>query len=430
MACIPLFTVSPTPDNTAPGTVQPVPTGIVNGQTVLLTGGVVHSGTLVISGLLNVIIKQTGVGVAVIRPAAGSNGINATAASSCVIGTISSTGSNSIKILSANFGIALANASDITVSRVDIFNTSGFFAIQMQNTSACTIQRCYIESSSCSSVIGGPGSAKNNNYTENTLLFNSFPTSTQGRGIYIENGSSNSITSNRIANMSYHGISVLHPTNTTISCNTLSNCPDGTDQDSGAIYTQHIGVIAGAVVNCQISSNSITGGIGHGIYLDAPSQDITVQRNTIRSCSTIAAGAIELHQSNNCVILSNSAVNCGRCLIFSGPSSTLYNNTISNNIFRDPKQVLIKYEGGTEWIGEGTFINNYYFSDVPFVNASTVGGANNYTYAQWKNLVTAQDVNSTFNVTVGSLTVTGEAGVEGPSNTFMFAGSLRKLLRR
>lgn len=414
MACTPLYTVTPTPDNSAPGTTQPVPTGIVNGQTVLLTGGVVHSGTLAISGLLNVEIKQTGAGVAVIRPAAGSNGINATACVNCAIGTISSTGSNGIKILSAVRAIDLTNASACTVSRVDAFNCNGSYIYAMSNTKFCTIQRCYIESSSAIAVIGGAGTANNNTYTENTVRYNKLAANSRGMGIHIPTGSSNAITSNLVEHTAYMGIDVLAPFHARISCNTVNDAPNGTDADSGAIYTQFVGSTGtpGIVVDCIISSNTVTGGIGHGIYLDDQSVDITVQQNTIRSCT--AGDAINFHRAYRVNVISNSCVDCNIGIGFSGATGEIHDNTVTDNILRNFTSQVFNYQTGQDWRSMGAFTNNAYFTGGTFARVFTGGAADNYTYAQWKALMTAQDATSTFNVTVGTRVVVGNSSPPPP----------------
>lgn len=435
MACTALYTVTPTPDNTVPGTIQNVPTGITNGATVNLSGGVVYSGTLVLTGLSNVTVRQVGTGNAVIRPALGGNAINASFASSCVIGNIASDGTNSIKIVSASRGIDFQGASGCSVTRVDFLSCSAE-AIAMSGVNAMTIHRCFINN--CSATGIGSGKAYNTTISENTIRNCRSNNSFQGMGVYIEEGSSNTIVSNLVTSCTYHGISYLKPVNGRINCNTVTHCPGGADADAGGIYSQF--VTNTVFANCIISSNTVTNitNGGKAIYLDDLSTGVTVQRNVVRSCSE----AILLHRGRQCTLISNSCTDISvRALNFAGGTSELFSNTCTNNVFRCEASGVrvVTMETGSDFRNWCFFNNNYYFTTPPAFGRDWLGTgpATDYDYASWKALLGGgNDVSSTYNVTVGAaFSVVDEAippdpGSAGPTSSSTGPVLARHRLRR
>lgn len=381
MACTPIYVPGTLPTSAAGTSSTAVPSGIVSGQTVNLTGGKNYSGTIVITGLSNVTINVIGNSQCTITPVAGNKGISAQGAMGCRI-----KGSSSAYLVIRNSTIAISGQfmSSCSICYVGAFNVTTGPAIGLSGAHQMTIKRCWIDS--CSAVGIGGGQLFNSVITENTVLHCH---TANKPGIYIEQGSANTITSNKVSSCTYHGISYLKPYSGNISCNLVQYSPNGADADSGGIYTQNLSSTAG-LVGCIISSNTVTNitNGGMGIYLDDLSRDIIVQRNTVRSCSV----ALFLHRSTAITVISNSCTDITTIhLHYAGAAGELHSNTITNNVFVSSVNGCQTYNyengaGATDLLTWANTNNNYYGNRSAghlFARVWTSGAANDYTFSQW-----------------------------------------------
>jgi parallel beta-helix repeat protein/predicted outer membrane repeat protein len=209
---------------------------------------------------------------------------------------------------------------------------------------------------------------------------------------------------NSIENVGYLGVFMAPDANIvgTVKNNFINNTCLVLD-DGGGIYT-------GAHTSILIEENIILNSIGNtdgaidnipmaeGIYLDESASGITVRNNTIANCSY---SGIKLHKAHDNIIRDNTSYNNYAGIDFENwtSSSTIYNNTITGNIFfakGSSQYAMIFLSPSYSILGFGTADNNYYarpvMDDDVFRIRDGTGDATK-TLAQWQTY-SSQDASS------------------------------------
>jgi len=243
---------------------------------------------------------------------------------------------NNIRLFAATNGVSADTSTGLKVLNTDIANVEkdGIWASGSQKL---TVDASTVTNARSSGIDGWysiTGAIVTNTTVSNTGAVNqSTPT---GAGIFFGDGSGNRIENVRVLNSSYHGISVLHNSNTQVLNSVVDNaCSRLTD--CGGIYT---GARDQKPLSLTISGNTVTnvkGTEGIAIYLDDFANGVTVTGNTMRSNTR----ALVVHNGFNNVINKNtfdsSAVTH---LGFVQDSGNVRNNQVSGNTFKTT---------GTEW---------------------------------------------------------------------------------
>ena len=223
-------------------------------------------------------------------------------------------------------------------------------------------------------------------------------------GIFVEKNDC-IIRYNRIENVGYDGISLgAAANNVTIQNNLIINSCLMLN-DGAAIY------LSGTHSSIKIDGNIILNSIGNnagtpnktlmaeGIYLDENANHISVTNNTVGNCSN---SGIKLHKAHDNTVLNNISFNNYTGIDFENwtGTSTIYNNTITGNIFfaKATMQFSLRFSSVTNDIPSfGTASNNYYLrplddNKVIYTNQTSIGPKNR-TLSDWQ-LFTNQDASS------------------------------------
>jgi len=310
------------------------------------------------------------------------DGITATGSIFSTIDFLSSTDNCSIINCSVYFsgldGIRITGSSGLIDSNVVNNCNVGGIAIGASGATNNTVTNNLI--SNCNLLDG----QKN----KNTVGF-SFPC-----GILAAYGGTN-IQYNRIENVGYNGMHV-GGNNSTIKNNYIYNSVSRLD-DGGAIYTNsnHTNFVidGNIIINTvgYIGGTPLTSVNAEGIYLDELCNGVTVQNNSIVSCS---GAGIKLHKAHNNIILNNTCFDNGMGLYLLNftTNSELYGNTISGNKFiaKTALQIPLKYRSSTDEIATfGTTDNNIYARPIDdtapiYAYQPSLSSAQNYSVSQWK----------------------------------------------
>jgi parallel beta-helix repeat protein len=216
-------------------------------------------------------------------------------------------------------------------------------------------------------------------------------------GIMFGDGADNRIDNVRVTNSSYHGISVLHNRNTSVTNSVVDTaCAELTD--CGGIYT---GARDQLPLNLRIEGNTVTNIKGHegiAIYLDDSANGVTVSGNTV-SDSTIG---MMLHNGFDNAVTNNkiSSSDVMHVLISQKPGHTVRNNKVTGNTFTSTNnEQTFNLAGAADMSTFAEIDNNTYTSTNPEKFSQTWDGqsegkANGFN--DWKNAL-GKDGNSTMN---------------------------------
>jgi parallel beta-helix repeat protein len=303
---------------------------------------------------------------------------------------------NNIRIFAAANGISADTSTGLKVLNTDIANT------EKDGIWASGSQKMTVDSSSVTNARGNgidgwysvTGATVTNTTVANTGNANQ-PTATDA-GIFFGDGSGNRIENVRVTNSGYHGISVLHNSNT----NVLNSVVDGacvTLTDCAGIYT---GARDQKPLGLTISGNTVSnvkGTEGIGIYLDDFANGVTVTGNTMRNNTR----AMTLHNAFDNVIQKNtfdsSAVTH---LSFGQDSGNIRNNKVTGNTFKTTgTEWTYNMETGSNLKTFASFDGNTYTSVDPNNFGRTWDGKSNgvtTSFTAWKAWV-GGDKTSTMN---------------------------------
>lgn len=287
-------------------------------------------------------------------------------------------------------------------------------AIDLSNTSYCTIKNCEFVASGINALIIGSYGATNN---DSISIINNIFTETQSSCInangnrlafigntitntgfvpgMAESGSSwgiqsigNGITLERnvIENTGYVPI-IFHGNDVLVKENSVNYFCSAID-DGGGIYTQS-GTGAAVETNRKIINNIVLNGVGapdgtnstsssaEGIYIDDRSFNVEISGNTIAYCTNTG---IFLHNAATINVKNNTIFSCNTALSIKhdniAPTYPVVNSDIQNNLLVsnsiDPTKSLFSYRciAFSELASLGTLDNNIYCQ--PFLNADYI----------------------------------------------------------
>lgn len=357
--------------------------GIVNGV-VTLQCGQVYGGTLDLTAKSNITVKVNGTcGKPTIVPNAGATGILAPRSTYINI--------SGVKIQNGARGINVNDADHITITGVDILRSSdaGIYCsgIDVLKVSDSTFSDSGKTGIDCGSWVTN-SSIKNSTFLRAGAAGGNYV----GIGIYFGDGMGNIIDHNTITNTVYHGLVVLHNSNTTASKNLVSTTCTGADKDCGAIYT---GDRTKDNLQLTISGNKVVNNSAIGIYLDDFSSGVTVISNEIGNNNQ----AMVVHNGFNNVIKSNSFysstvrhINFGQDV-----ANAIYGNQVTYNTFNSTKgEWNYSFETGNNLKTFASFDYNTYSGNAANFARFWVGGSAagfNKSYVEWKAYVN-QDAHS------------------------------------
>ncbi|TFW33774.1 hypothetical protein E4O92_05445 [Massilia horti] len=321
--------------------------------------------------------------------AANANGINADNSSGITI--------DSVKIFSAFNGISANTSSNLKVLNTEISNSaqdgiwaSGSNGLTVSNSSVTNTRRNGIDG--WYSVNG----ANISNTTVSNTGTVGMP-STSDAGIMFGDGANNTINNVSVTNSGYHGISVLHNRNTSVTNSTIDTACVYLN-DCAGIYT---GSPDKAVLTLKIDGNTVTNikaSEGIGIYLDDSANGVTVNNNKV-SNTTIA---INLHNAFNNVITNNTVTSSGTVHMGFGQdiSGQIRNNQVTGNTFKSTNgEQTYNMQTGSNLKTFATWNNNTYTSTNTNVFARIWDGSSagqTLSWSSWKSW-SGQDGSSTMN---------------------------------
>jgi parallel beta-helix repeat protein len=321
--------------------------------------------------------------------APSSNGINADNSSGITV--------DGIKIFSAADGISASGSTNLKVLNSEITN-SNRDGIWASGSNGLTVDQTSVSNARRNGIDGWysiAGAVITNSTVINTGMVG-MPSESDA-GIMFGDGSNNRIDNVKVTNSSYHGISVLHNRNTSVTNSVVDTaCVQLTD--CGGIYT---GARDQLPLGLRIEGNTVTnvkGTEGIAIYLDDSANGVTVTKNVI---SNSTRGMMIHNGFDNSVTYntfdSNSVIHL---YMAQNSGTTMRNNQVNNNTFKSTNgEQTFNLEGGTNLKSFGTFDYNMYTSTNPSVFARTWDGSSagvTQSYTGWKSWI-GQDAHSTMN---------------------------------
>ncbi|MBC7464409.1 MAG: right-handed parallel beta-helix repeat-containing protein [Bdellovibrio sp.] len=356
---------------------------IVNGV-VALQCGQVYGGTLDLTSKSNVTVKVNGnCGKPTIVPNAGATAIVAPRSTYITI--------SGIKIQGGARGINVNDADHITISNVDILKSgdAGIYCsgVDVMKVSDSTFSDSGKTGIDCGSWVTN-SSVKNSTFLSAGAAGGNYT----GIGIYFGDGSGNTVDHNTVSNTVYHGIVVLHNSNTIASANLVSSTCTGADKDCGAIYT---GDRTKDNLQLTISGNKVVNNSAIGIYLDDFSSGVIVTGNEIGNSSQ----AMVLHNGFNNIIKNNNFyASAVRHIAFAQDfDNAVYGNQVTYNTFTATKgELAFSFETGQNLKTFAVFDYNTYSGNASNFARFWTGGNNagfNKTFTEWKSYVN-QDAHS------------------------------------
>lgn len=247
-----------------------------------------------------------------------------------------------------------------------------------------------------------------NNTIDSTYLVLGIGRLYAGSGI-VSNGDHVTINYNSVDHSGYNGIFPACP-NGTVKNNFVNNSILNRG-DGGGIYTSgnHTNLVldGNIVLNTVGYATGIADGdvMSHGIYLDMPSTNVTIQNNT--SANNTGHGIFLNQRSSNNTVTYNTSFANGQsqfCSVDYTSSSANYNNVVTNNIFvSKASSVYVSYFQSSINDIPGFFSsmdNNIYARPIDdnvvftVVQPSEYGSPAYKTLAQWKTF-SSVDANST-----------------------------------
>jgi uncharacterized repeat protein (TIGR02059 family) len=352
-----------------------------------------------------------------------------------------------VKVSSIDQLVNLLDKNYITIDNIS-FEGANVYAVQISNSNSITVKNCSINftggnaiygpwngtslncvitnntiTNSNNSAIKLSGDHKNATITNNTVTNSGTIVGMGGCGdeTYVGVGlyGDNSLAQyNSVKNSGYMGIQ-FGGDNTVISNNLVDNF-NLLKNDGGGIYTY---AASGDVMKGRkITNNVVLNGKGyeeglpvketfaHGIYLDGPVKNITVENNSVGHCTL---SGIYVHNSHEVTINSNTLFNngsgddnIGSQLLFIhdsySPNDPIRNVTMNNNIFfaRTESQLLFAFSttgndisrfGTSDYNCYAKPINNTYIAKT--WDAGWYSTAVYHSLANWQSF-SEQDKNS------------------------------------
>lgn len=305
-----------------------------------------------------------------------SNGINANNSNNVTI--------DGVKIFSATDGISAEASTNLTVVNSDIANSArdGIWAAA---SNRMTVNNVTVVNSVRSGIDGWysiAGATVTNSAVSNTGTLGK-PTPSDA-GIMFGDGRDNRIDNVRVTNSAYHGISVLHNSNTTVTNSAVdSACVNLTD--CGGIYT---GARDQLPLNLRIEGNTVTnvkGREGIAIYLDDSANGVTVAGNNVSS-STIG---MMIHNGFDNVVTGNTFASSDlkHLYIAEKPGYSIRNNEVTNNTFNSTNGEQTFNLEGANLQRFAKFNNNTYNSTREAAFSRSWDGSSegiNRSFEEWK----------------------------------------------
>lgn len=320
--------------------------------------------------------------------APNSNGINADNSSGVTI--------DGVRIFSATDGVSANAATNLTVRNTDIVN-SARDGIWASGSKGLTVDRSSVTNARRNGIDGWysvTGAVITNSTVANTGMTGK--PSPSDAGIMFGDGADNRIDNVRVTNSSYHGISVLHNRNTTVS-NSVVDAACVRLTDCGGIYT---GARDQLPLGLRIEGNTVSnvrGTEGIAIYLDDSANGVTVTGNTMANNTR----GMMLHNGFDNVITANTFDSSAITHLYLGQNiGTIRNNQVTDNTFKSTNgEQTFNLEAGSNLLTFATFDRNTYTSTNPAVFGRSWDGSSagvSYSYGNWKNWM-GQDGSSTMN---------------------------------
>jgi parallel beta-helix repeat protein len=318
-----------------------------------------------------------------------NNGINADNSSGITV--------DGVKIFSAFNGISANTSTNLKVLNSDILN-SNKDGIWASGSRGMTVSQTNVSNARETGINGWfsvTGANISGTSVSNTGMVN-MPTPT-GAGIFFGDGADNRIDNVRVTNSSYHGISVLHNRNTSVT-NSLVDGACVRLTDCAGIYT---GAVDKLPLTLRIEGNTVNnvkGTEGIAIYLDDSANGVTVTRNNM---SNNTRGVV-LHNAFNNVITYNTFASSEVTHLAFGQDSggTIRNNKVSNNTFKSTNgEQTYNLQASPNLKTFASFDYNTYTSNNVNVFARTWDGGSagaTHSYSAWKTWID-QEKNSTMN---------------------------------
>ncbi|TFW33775.1 right-handed parallel beta-helix repeat-containing protein [Massilia horti] len=314
-----------------------------------------------------------------------SNGINADQSSGITI--------DGVRIFLASHGISANTATRLKVLNSDIVNSfqdgiwaSGSNGLVVDHTSVSNARRNGIDG-----WYSITGATVTNSTVSNTGM-TGMPSPTDA-GIFFGDGADNRIDHVRVINSAYHGISVLHNRNTSVTnsavdvaCVRLTDC--------GGIYT---GARDKQPLRLRIEGNTVTnvqGPEGYGIYLDDSANGVTVSRNVL---SNNTKGMVVHDGFDNRITHNTFSGSAITHLAFAQDTGTIRGNEVTHNTFLSAHgEQTFNLEGGGNLASFARFDFNTYHSADADTFARTWDGSSpgvSAGYGAWRRAM-RQDANS------------------------------------
>jgi len=321
--------------------------------------------------------------------APNSNGVSADNSSNITI--------DGVRIFSAADGVSGHQSNNLKVLNSDIIN-SARDGIWASGSQGLTVDKTNVANSVRSGIDGWysiTGAVITNSTVANSGMVGK-PTPSDA-GIMFGDGADNRIDNVRVINSSYHGISVLHNRNTSVTNSVVDTaCVELTD--CGGIYT---GARDQLPLGLRIEGNTVKnvkGTEGIAIYLDDSANGVTVSGNSV-SENTIG---MMLHNGFDNVVSDNTfdSSEIMHLYLSQKPGHTVRNNQVAKNKFNSTKnEQTFNLEGGTNLDTFATFDENTYTSTNPEVFSRTWDGNSSgvgRSFKEWKNAM-KQDAKSKMN---------------------------------
>jgi hypothetical protein len=329
------------------------------------------------------------------------------------------------------------NAGTIAITNCNI-TLSGINAIMAMATAGLKIEQDTINQSNNNGFDGEygiTGASIQKNLIKNTGKIAGMGNS--GIGFYTAiavNGSNNTVIDNEIDSSGYEGISFIG--DTTLIKNNFINYFALTKDDGGGIYT--FGV-TNTGKQRNIVGNIISNGIGapngtdnttykaaSGIYMDANSNGVNIDSNTVSTC---ALSGVFIHDAQQINILGNILYNNGSQLLMAedNTGAAIKNNVIKNNLLfanTSDQWVIKAFTIFANDLGQyGLFDSNYYCrplgTDFYIYTSYVQSGAYNIVYYDltgWKLTYGADMASKKFSSAVTTYTIDSLVGGNKYSN--------------
>jgi parallel beta-helix repeat protein len=320
--------------------------------------------------------------------APNSNGINADNSSGITV--------DGIKIFSGADGISANGSTNLKVLNSEITN-SARDGIWASGSNGLTVDQTSVSNARRNGIDGWysvTGAVITNSSVTNTGMVG-MPSESDA-GIMFGDGSNNRIDNVKVTNSSYHGISVLHNRNTSVT-NSVVDTACVRLTDCAGIYT---GARDKLPLSLRIEGNTVSnvkGTEGIAIYLDDFANGVTVTKNVM---SNNTRGMVIHNGFDNVITYNTFDSNAITHLGFGQDSGTIRNNQVNNNTFKSTNnEWTFNLETGSNLKTFGSFDYNTYTSTNANVFGRTWDGSSagvTTSYSAWKSW-SGGDAHSTMN---------------------------------